>query len=119
MKRRVKKFELNRTKGLFHGKSEVIDMEEKCIAELKTWFGDFDFNYVTIRSTESECIFLTIYGEDVYANKTFRELGLYRVFKVGDKLEVSEDKAAGFVGTDDKSILSAVEDLIQTYERIR
>lgn len=94
-------------------------MEEKCIEELKNWFGDFEFNYVIIRSTENECIFLTIHGNGVYANKSFRELGIYRVFKVGDKLEVSEDKEAGFIGTDDMSILKAVEDLIQTYERIR
>lgn len=94
-------------------------MEDKCIAKLKDWFGDFEFNYVIIRSTESECIFLTIHGDSVYANKSFRELGLYRVFKVGDKLEISEDEEAGFIGTDDMSILKAVENLIQTYERVR
>lgn len=38
---------------------------------------------------------------------------------MGDKLEISEDKEAGFIGTDDMSILKAVEDLIQTYERVR
>lgn len=94
-------------------------MEEKCINELKNWFDGLEFNYVIIRSTESECIFLTIHGKGTYANEDFREMGLYRVFKIGDKLEISEDKAAGFVRNDDMSILSATEDLIQTYERIR
>ena len=94
-------------------------MEDKCISVLKEWFGNLEFEYVVIKSTEDECIFLTIHAGGMCTDKNFRELELYRVFKVGDVLEISDHRGAGFVINNDFSILKAIEDVIKLYEDVQ
>lgn len=87
-------------------------MKEKCIEKLKEWFGDYDFEYETIKSTEDECIFVTISNDS-----DERIISLYRVFKLGNGLEISKDYEQSISG-DECSILSSITGLLRVYERV-
>ena len=87
-------------------------MKEKYIEKLEEWFGDCDFEYETIKSTEDECIFVTIshdYGEKM--------ISLCRVFKLGNGLEVSKDYEQSISG-DGCSVLSSIAELLKVYEKV-
>lgn len=87
-------------------------MKEKAIEKLKEWFGNSGFDYEIIKLTDDECIFATISydcGEDV--------VSLYRVFKLGDGLEISRDFEQP-INNSNISILSVISEIIKVYERV-
>lgn len=86
-------------------------MKEKAIAKLKEWFGNSGFDYKIIKLTDDECIFTTISDdceEDI--------VSLYRVFKLGDGLEISKDYEQ--LINSNVSILSTISEIIKVYERV-
>lgn len=87
-------------------------MKEKCIGKLKEWFGGCEFEYETVKSTEDECIFAVI-SEDCGE----RIISLYRIFKLGDNLEISGDYEQSISG-DEHSMLSAIAELLRVYEKV-
>ncbi len=87
-------------------------MKEKAIAKLNEWFGGSVFGYEIVKLTDDECIFVTL-SED-FEEKV---VSLYRVFKLGDGLEISKDYERS-ISNRNISILSDVSEIIKTYERV-
>lgn len=83
-------------------------MKEKCIEKIKEWFGNCDFEYEIVKSTENGCIFVTM-SED----SGEKMISLYRV-KLGDDLEIVKEyeQSIGY-----RSLLWAAE-LLRVYERV-
>ena len=91
-------------------------MKEICLEKLKEWFGDLEFEYVVMQETKDDCIFITI-SEGYKKNE--RRVEVYRVFKMGDGLEISCDLEYIVYLERDSSILAMVENVIKTYERVK
>ena len=91
-------------------------MKERCLEKLKEWFGDLEFEYVVMQETKDDCIFITI-SEGYKKNE--RRVEIYRVFKMGDGLEISCDLEYVVSLERDTSILATIECVIKTYNRIR
>lgn len=87
-------------------------MKEKCLEKLKEWFGDYKFDYEIVKSTNDECIFATI-SEDCGE----KIVSLYRVFKLGNGLEISKDYEQS-ISNINISILSVISEVIKVYERV-
>lgn len=87
-------------------------MKEKCIKKLKEWFGENSFDYETIKATDDECIFIVI-SEDCGE----RLVSLYRVFKLGNSLEISRDYEQS-ISNNNISILSAISEVVKVYEMV-
>lgn len=87
-------------------------MEEKCIDKLKEWFCGCSFEYEIVKSTEDECIF-AIMSDD----SSERMISLYRIFKLGEGLEISRDYEQNLSG-DSISMLSAISELLRVYTRV-
>lgn len=89
-------------------------MREKALEKLKDWFDDEEFQYDVLEETNDKVIFLTVcngYSSD----ETIVEM--YRVFKVGDKLEISKD-AEQVINKHSISIIATVKDMIKAYMRV-
>lgn len=89
-------------------------MKEKCIEKLKEWLGNSDYDYEIVKITETECIFIVAFDSTVYDD---RIISLYRVFKLGNNLEISEDFKNYLCGTSD-SIVHTISSIIKAYERV-
>lgn len=87
-------------------------MEQKCIDKLKQWFCSCNFEYEIVKSTEDECIFVVIPD-----NSSERIISLYRVFKLGDGLEISRDYEQVLSG-DNIAMLSIISELLRVYARV-
>lgn len=87
-------------------------MKEKCIEKLKEWFGGCDFEYEIVKGTEDEYIFTVI-----SCDSGERIISLYRIFKLGDGLEISKDYEQSISG-DNHSMLSSVAELLRVYKRV-
>lgn len=90
-------------------------MKEICLEKLKDWFGDLKFEYIVIQETKYDCIFITI--SDSYQNND-KNIEIYRVFGIGDNLEISCDLQYVVCLERDTSILGCIEEVIETYNRI-
>lgn len=87
-------------------------MKDKCIEKLKEWFGACDFEYEIVKSTGDECIFAAISDD---TNE--RMISLYRIFKLGDGLEISRDYEQPLSG-DNAAVLSTISELLRVYARV-
>lgn len=87
-------------------------MKEKCIEKLKEWFVGCDFEYEIVKGTEDEYIFAVI-SEDCGE----KMVSLYRIFKLGDNLEISRDYEQSISG-DNHFMLSAIARLLRVYARV-
>ena len=91
-------------------------MKELALEKLKEWFGDLEFEYIVMQETKYDCIFITI--SDSY-KKNEKAIRIYRVFKVGDNIEISCDLEYVVCLESDTSILATIELVIKTYNRIK
>lgn len=91
-------------------------MKEKCLEKLNAWFGDLKFDYIIIKETNDDCIFITI-SESHKADE--KNIEVYRVFRIGNELEVSQDLEYVVNLKSNTSILAAIEDIIKTYDKIK
>lgn len=91
-------------------------MKEKCLEKLNAWFGDLKFDYIIIKETNDDCIFITI-SESYEADK--KNIEVYRVFRIGNELEVSQDLEYVVNLKSNTSILAAIEDIIKIYDRVK
>ncbi|NBH15374.1 hypothetical protein D3Z36_14605 [Lachnospiraceae bacterium] len=87
-------------------------MKEKCVKKLEEWFGGNNFDYEIINTSDGECIFVTI-SEDCGE----RVASLYRVFKLGDGLEISRDYEQS-ISNNNASILSVISEMMKVYKRV-
>lgn len=89
-------------------------MKEKCIEKLKEWLGNSDYDYEIVKIAETECVFVVVFESNYYDDRT---IALYRVFKLGNSLEISEDFKDYLLDNSD-SITHTVSSIIQAYERV-
>lgn len=89
-------------------------MKEKCIEKLKEWLGNSDFDYEIVKITETECIFVVVFESNSYDDRT---IALYRVFKLGNSLGISEDFKDYLLDNAD-SITHTVSSIIRAYARV-
>lgn len=89
-------------------------MKEKCIDKLKEWLGNSDYDYEIVKITEIECVFVVVFESNDYDD---RIIALYRVFKLGGLLEVSED-FKNYLFDNSDSITHTVSAIIKAYERV-
>lgn len=87
-------------------------MKEKCIDKLKEWFGDCDFEYEIVKGTEEEYIFAVISDDSGE-----RMISLYRIFKLGNNLEISRDYEEP-INVGCNSFLSNIAELLRVYARV-
>lgn len=90
-------------------------MEEKCAKKLKEWFGNLKFDYIPVHCTDGECIFVTISES---GTKEERTIEMYRVFKLGDRLEISQDLEYAVNLEEDSSILTCIGKILKAYGRL-
>ncbi len=91
-------------------------MKEKCLEKLTEWFGDLKFEYIMLQETKDDCIFITI-SEGYERNE--RRIEVYRIFKMGNDLEISCDLEYMVCLERDSSILVAIENVIKTYNEVK
>ena len=91
-------------------------MKEKCLEKLNAWFGDLKFEYIIIKETNDDCIFITI--SQSYKTDE-RNIEVYRVFRMDDGLEISQDLEYVVNLKSNTSILAAIEDIIKTYKKVK
>lgn len=82
--------------------------------KLEDWFAGQEFQYDVLNETDNESIFLTV--SNGYSNDE-KIVEMYRVFKIGDKLEISRD-AEQMINKHSVSIIATIKDMIETYIRV-
>ena len=87
-------------------------MKEKCVEKLKEWLGNSDYDYEIVKITETECVFVVVFETNSYDDRT---IALYRVFKLGNFLEISEDFKDYLLDNSD-SITHTVSSIMRAYD---
>lgn len=92
------------------------EFREKCIEKLDEWMKGVDYLRITVKETVDAIIFITVSAGYTPDERTIE---IYRVFKVGDGLEISKDLEQVINFKHDVSILGAIKEIIEVYETVK
>lgn len=89
-------------------------MKDIALSKLKEWFGDLYFVYNILECGEEDCVILTI-SNGCEENK--RNIDLYKIFRIGDKVELSGCINYSCDITSDSSLVMGIADIMRKYAR--
>lgn len=90
-------------------------MREQAIEKLNDWFGDLEYSFEILQDGDDTCIVLTISNS---FNDNEKDIGLYRIFKIGDSVEISQDIEYTCDTSHDSSLVAGIADVMKVYRRI-
>jgi len=90
------------------------EMRQTAINELNKYFGDLPFVYEILDCGSNDCVVLTIYDE-CEANEKIKNINLYKIFKIGNKIEINSCLNSCFDVRSNTSLVTVITDIIGKY----